>query len=189
MRLFGFKGGIGTSSRRVAIDDETYTVGVLVQGNFGLRQDLLVDGVPVGRELPAAPAQEVAKDGSVIVIIATDAPLSDRQLGRLCRRGMLGLSRAGAVGRNSSGDLLLAFSNATANQVDRFATSALISTVQLLDTRVDELLVATIEATEEAVLNALVAAETMTGRDGNTAEGIDHGMLVEIMRRHGRIRE
>jgi D-aminopeptidase len=188
MRLFGFKGGIGTSSRRVAIDDETYTVGVLVQGNFGLRQDLLVDGVPVGRELPATPAQQVAKDGSVIVIIATDAPLSDRQLGRLCRRGMLGLSRVGAIGRNSSGDLLLAFSNARANRVDRFATSAVRSTVQLLDTRIDELFVATIEATEEAVLNALVAAETMTGRDGNTAEGIDHGMLVEIMRRHGRIR-
>lgn len=187
MRLFGYKGGIGTSSRVVEIGDQDYTLGVLVQGNFGLRQDLLVDGVPVGRELPSASEPKTAKDGSVIVVIATDAPLSDRQLSRLCRRGMLGLSRAGAVGRNSSGDLLLAFSNAKGNRVDRFATDAVRTITQLADTRMEELFVATIEATEEAVLNALVAAETMTGRDDHVVEGIPHEDLVEIMRRHGRL--
>lgn len=190
MRLFGHKGGIGTASRVVRVDDESFTIGALVQANFGTLGDLLVGGVPVGRELAAeragsGPAD--GKDGSVIVVIATDAPLSDRQLGRLCRRGMLGLSRSGGVGRNSSGDILIAFSNHAANRVDRAATEAVRTVRQLADTRIDELFVATIEATEEAVLNALVAAETMTGRDGNTAEAFPHDRLVEIMRRHGRI--
>src|SRR5690606_4924858 len=142
-------------------------------GNYGLRQDLLVDGVPVGRELGDAPPPP-PRDGSVIVVIATDAPLSDRQLARLCRRGMLGLSRTGAAARNSSGDLLLAFSNAPENRVDRFDTAPVRTVRQLADTRIDELFVATIEATEEAVLNALVAAETMTGRDGHVVEAIPH---------------
>lgn len=187
MRLFGFKGGIGTASRVVTIDGRPYTTGVLVQGNFGIRADLLVDGVAVGRELPVVPAPGAGKDGSVIVVIATDAPLSDRQLGRLCRRGMLGLSRAGAVGRNSSGDLLLAFSNTPENRVDRFSTDALRTTSQLSDTRIDTMFTATIEATEEAVLNALIAAETMIGRDGHIAEALPHDKLVSVMRRHGRI--
>lgn len=187
MRLFGFKGGIGTASRTVNIGTEIYTVGVLVQGNFGLRQDLLVDGVPVGRELGAVEDQGRAKDGSVIVVIATDAPLSDRQLRRLCKRGSLGLGRAGAAGRHSSGDILLAFSNAKGNRVDRFAADALRTTIQLADSGIDDLFTATIEGTEEAVLNALIAAETMVGRDGNVAEAIPHDQLVEIMHRYGRI--
>lgn len=188
MRLFGHKGGIGTASRLVTVDDATYTIGVLVQGNFGILADLLVDGVPVGRELAAEPRKSArGKDGSVIVVIATDAPLSDRQLGRLCRRGMLGLSRSGGVGRNSSGDILIAFSNHAANRVERAAPEAVRSVRQLADTRIDELFVGTIEATEESVLNALVAAETMTGRDGNTAQALPHDRLVEIMRRHGRL--
>ena len=189
MRLFGHKGGIGTASRTVTIDDGRYTVGVLVQGNFGTLDDLLVDGVAVGRELHATPPErEGGKDGSVIVVIATDAPLSDRQLGRLCRRGMLGLSRSGGVGRNSSGDILIAFSNHTANRVDRTAPEAVRTIRQLADPRMDGLFVATIEATEEAVLNALVAAETMIGRDGNTALAFPHDRLVEIMDWHGRLR-
>jgi D-aminopeptidase len=187
MRLFGFKGGIGTASRIVTLDAHLYTVGVLVQGNFGLRQDLLVDGVPVGRELGATADPAPAKDGSVIVVIATDALFSDRQLRRLCKRGSLGLSRAGAVGRHTSGDLLLAFSNANENRVDRFVTEPLRTSVQVTDTRIDDFLVATMEATEEAVSNALVAAETMVGRDGNIAEAIPHERLIEVMRRYGRI--
>ena len=133
MRLFGFKGGIGTASRVATIAGRSYTVGVLIQGNFGGTADLLVDGVPVGRELaasspPSDADTDARKDGSVIVVIATDAPLSDRQLGRLCRRGMLGLSRVGAAGRNSSGDLLVAFSNAvetglTATRPSRYVGS------------------------------------------------------------------
>ncbi len=186
MRLFGFKGGIGTASRVMTLDAHHYTIGVLVQGNFGLRQDLLVDGVPVGRELGATARQAPAKDGSVIVIIATDAPFSDRQLRRLCKRGSLGLSRAGAVGRHTSGDLVLAFSNAWENRVDRFAMEPLRTMVQVTDTRIDDFFVATMEATEEAVLNALVAAETMAGRDSNIAEAIPHEQLIDVMRRFGR---
>jgi D-aminopeptidase len=188
MRLFGHKGGIGTASRVVTVADQPYTVGVLVQANFGILSDLLVDGVPVGREFASEPQEpDTSKDGSVIVVIATDAPLSDRQLGRLCRRGMLGLSRAGSVGRNSSGDILIAFSNHRANRVDLVTPEAVRTLHQLADTRIDELFVGTIEATEEAVLNALIAAETMTGRDGNTVEGFPHDRLVEIMRRHDRL--
>lgn len=187
MRLFGFKGGIGTASRVVELDGQAYTVGVLVQGNYGRREDLLVDGVPVGREL-AVTAEPAGRDGSVIVVIATDAPLSDRQLGRLCRRGMLGLARTGSVARHTSGDLLIAFSNAPANRVERGDDSLLRTTMQLSDGRIDPLFVATVEATEEAVLNALVAAETMTGRDGRVVEAIDTDRLREIMARHGRLR-
>ena len=189
MRLFGFKGGIGTASRVATIAGRPYTLGVLIQGNFGATTDLLVDGVPVGRELAArsrrSDPDDAHKDGSVIVVIATDAPLSDRQLGRLCRRGMLGLSRVGAAGRNSSGDLLLAFSNAVENRLDRDAAEPVRQVVQLMDTHIDDLFVATIEATEEAVLNALVAAETMTGRDGHVAEALPHDRLVDVMRRFG----
>lgn len=190
MRLFGHKGGIGTSSRVVPVDNAAYTIGVLVQGNFGMREDLLVDGVAVGRELAAEPREpRPGKDGSVIVVIATDAPLSDRQLGRLCRRGMLGLSRSGGVGRNSSGDILIAFSNHMANRVDRSVPESVRAVHQLADTRIDDLFVGTIEATEESVLNALVAAETMTGRDGNTVDAFPHDRLVEILRRHGRLND
>ncbi len=192
MRLFGFKGGIGTASRVATIAGRPYRVGVLIQGNFGVTTDLLVDGVPVGRELAARQREADAdsgphKDGSVIVVIATDAPLSDRQLGRLCQRGMLGLSRVGAIGRNSSGDLVLAFSNARENRIDRSSLDSVRSVFQLADTRIDELFLATIEATEEAVLNALVAARTMTGRDGHIAEALPHDRLVDIMRRFGRL--
>lgn len=194
MTLFGFKGGIGTSSRQVDVG-RRYTIGALVQGNFGRRTDLLVDGVPVGLEVTdlqpirnPSPV-EPQKDGSIIVIIGTDAPLSDRQLGRLCRRGMLGLSRVGSTARNSSGDLLLAFSNALENRVDRFNENPILQQARLADRIMDDLFQATIEATAEAVLNALVAAETMVGRDGNTAFALPHDRLREVMRRYGRLRE
>ena len=187
MQLFEYKGGIGTASRVVTIGGETYTVGVLIQGNFGRRAQLMVDGVPVGRELAAPLSPEPEKDGSVIVVIATDAPLSDRQLGRLCRRGMLGLARTGSTAGNSSGDLLIAFSNHAGNRVHRFSEDALRTTVQLEEPRMDDLFVATVEATEEAVLNALVAAETMTGRDGHTVEALPHDALLRVMRRYGRV--
>lgn len=189
MQLFAFKGGIGTSSRVVAAGQRPYTVGVLIQGNFGNREDLLVDGVPVGRELPSVALPTRTTDGSVIVVIATDAPLSDRQLGRLARRGVLGLARTGAVGRNSSGDLLIAFSNAAENRIDRFGSDALTQVTMLRDALIDALFVATIEAVEEAVLNALVAAETMTGRDGHLVEALPHDDLIEVMRRYGRLRD
>ncbi len=194
MVLFGFKGGIGTSSRRVAIGDNRYTVGVLVQGNFGIAEDLLVEGVPVGQivegEMPPLPRRRhhtPGGDGSVIVVIATDAPLADRQLGRLCRRGMLGLGRTGATARNFSGDLLLAFSNTPHNRLPRQISTPLLTSVRLADERIDDLFQATIEATAEAVLNALSAAETMTGRDGITAPALPLDRLVGVMRDYGRI--
>lgn len=187
MRLFGYKGGIGTASRIVNYAGKQFSVGVLAQGNFGTEADLVVDGVPVGRELAAEGDAERSKDGSVIVVIATDAPLSDRQLRRLCKRGSLGLGRTGAAGRHSSGDLLLAFSNAQENHVERFGTDLFQRSTHVRDSNIDEFFVATIEATEEAVLNALIAAETMVGRNGHIAEAISHGRLIEIIRRHGRI--
>lgn len=195
MSLFGFKGGIGTASRVVPIRDESYVVGVLVQGNFGRRSDLLVNGVPVGREItdltayaPERDAPSKEQDGSIIVVIGTNAPLDARQLGRLCRRGMLGLGRVGSTGRNFSGDLLIAFSNAPSARLD--ATNRdnnLVSTSRLADWSIDDLFEGTIEATEEAVLNALVAAETMTGRDGNTMYALPHDRLIDVMRRYGRL--
>jgi D-aminopeptidase len=202
MMLFGFKGGIGTSSRRVPLAGREYTVGVLVQGNFGGRHDLLVDGVPVGREItdlraelhPTAPPSAGRKEGSIIVVIATDAPLSDRQLARLCRRGMLGIGRVGGIAGNSSGDLLLAFSNAPGVRVPRRAPTdgagtiePLLVTPRLYDGLLDPFFAAVIDATTEAILNALVAAETMTGRDGNTAHALPHERLRAIMRRYGRL--
>lgn len=193
MTLFRFKGGTGTSSRVVPVGGREYTVGVLVQGNFGRREDLLVDGVPVGLEitdlLPEHGAMtDARRDGSIIVVIGTDAPLTDRQLGRLCRRGMLGLGRVGSTATHSSGDLLLAFSNAPENRVDRFEARTLLTSTFINDTRINDLFQATVEATAEAVLNALVAAETMTGRDGNTAHALPHDRLQALMRRYGRLR-
>jgi len=192
MTLFRFKGGTGTASRVVPVGEREYTIGALVQGNFGRRQDLLVDGVPIGLEitdlLPEQGKQvEERRDGSIIVVIGTDAPLTDRQLGRLCRRGMLGLGRVGSTATHSSVDLLIAFSNAPENRVDRFETETLLTNIFINDTQINDLFQATIEATAEAVLNALIAAETMTGRDGNTAHALPHDRLQTIMRKYGRL--
>lgn len=193
MSLFGFKGGIGTSSRLVEIDGEEYTVGVLVQGNFGVRDLLLVDGVPVGREIadlrPERGSEQPAptRDGSIIVVIATNAPFTDRQLARLCRRGMLGLGQVGATATHGSGDLLIAFSNHPDGLVDRFSTDAVLHAPHLNDRRIDPFFQATVEATAESVLNALCAAETMTGRDGNTVHALPHDRLQEVMRKYGRL--
>ena len=195
MLLFGFKGGTGTSSRVVEIDGSTYTVGVLVQGNFGGREQLMIDGVPVGREISdlqierggSRPAR--ATDGSIIVVIATDLPLSDRQLSRLCRRGMLGLSRVGSVASNGSGDLLIAFTNHRDCRVPYPDEPAIITSPRLADGIMTPVFQATVEATEEAVVNAMVAAETMTGRDGNTAHALPHDRLVEVMRKYNRLQE
>ena len=193
MSLFGFKGGIGTSSRIVEVEGEQYTVGVLVQGNFGLRELLLVDGVPVGREITdlrperGGEGESPTRDGSIIVVIATDAPFTDRQLARLCRRGMLGLGQVGATATHGSGDLLIAFSNHPECRVNRFSTDAVLTSPHINDRRIDPFFQATVEATAESVLNALCAAETTTGRDGNTVYALPHDRLVEVMRKYGRL--
>ncbi|MCB9679565.1 MAG: P1 family peptidase [Alphaproteobacteria bacterium] len=194
MALFQLKGGIGTSSRIVEVGGTAHTVGVLVQGNYGRRHQLRVDGVPVGRYvtdlLPVRNSPE-AKEGSIVVVIGTDLPLSDRQLARLARRGMLGIARTGSVAGHGSGDLLLAFSNAPSVRVPRPGPAwdrrvdPWVVAPRLHDVYIDLVFEAVVEATEEAILNALVAAETMVGRDGNTLFGLPHDRLRAAMQRYG----
>ena len=188
MMLHRFKGGTGTASRRLAEPEGGYTVGVLVQANYGAREDLTVAGVPVGRaflDLMPGPGPDMV-GGSCIVVVATDAPLLPHQLKRIARRVPLGIGRTGGFGANSSGDIFIAFSSANR---DAWSRSGIAPVDMLPNDRMDPLLKATVQATEEAVINALVAAETMTGRDGNTAQAIPHDRLREILRRHGRLIE
>lgn len=194
-----FKGGIGTASRVVSPDRGGHTVGVLVQANYGKRAWLRVDGVPVGAEIgvdevPSAYGQARAPgtpppgSGSIIIVVATDAPLLPYQLERLAQRAGLGLARAGGTGGHTSGDLFIAF--ATGNRLpveDEDYPQLLAYDVRTVgDIVIDALFDATIEATEEAIINALVAAETMTGRDGITAYALPHDRLLEVMTRYGR---
>ncbi len=187
MGLFGFKGGTGTASRRV----DAYTVGVLVQANFGSREDLLVCGVLVGQEitdlLPTYGHSEKAalKSGSIIAVVATDAPLLPHQLERLAGRVPLGIARTGGVGENDSGDLFIAFSTANA---EVYGASEAYTATALPNEALSSLFRATVQATEEAILNALVAAETMTGRGGNTRFALPHDRLRDVMRRYNRLR-
>jgi D-aminopeptidase len=197
MMTGSFKGGIGTSSRTIALAGETFTVGVLVQSNFATRNDLTIDGVPVGREIPdLMPVREPIeprRDGSIIVIVATDAPMSDRQLRRLSKRAELGVGRAGGIGRNGSGDIVIAFSNHPGNLTPRInsrrdlpAHQAFFQRTVLNDIAIDPFFQATVEATAEAVANALVAAETMIGKFGRVAHALPHDRLVSIWKQYGR---
>ena len=157
-------------------------MGVLVQANFGLRHQLRIAGVPMGRELREGLVYS-KETGSIIIVVATDAPLLPHQLKRLARRAALGLARTGSVAGNGSGDLFVAFSTANAKVGDKEGTTAL---QMLPNDRMGPLFEATVGATEEAIVNALVAATTMAGRDGITAHALPHDRLVEIMSRHGR---
>jgi len=192
MKAFGFKAGIGTASRRVAEEHGSYIVGVLVQANHGRRSRLRVDGVPVGREIPHAevPGTGVPAPvaGSIIAVVATDAPLLPQQCRRLAQRSSLGVARGGGGGEHDSGDLFLAF--ATGNRglrPDDDESAPLTFPLQMLnDDHIDELFWAAIEATEEAILNSMIAAETMTGRDGITFHALPHDRLMAVMDRYGR---
>jgi D-aminopeptidase len=186
MVCYGFKGGDGTASRVLSADAGGYTVGVLVQCNCGRRPQLTIAGVPVGKLIPAPPAKatlesEVTGDvGSIIIVVATDAPLLPTQLKRLARRATMGLARTGSSSGNSSGDIFIAFS--TANRgADKEPGPNPILTVS--NERISPLFQATVEATEEATVNAMVAAQTMTGIDGHTIEALPHDKLTELMRR------
>ncbi len=190
MISYGFKGGIGTASRKLSDAEGGYTVGVLVNANHGRRWELVVAGVPVGRlygpgegpgqssALPQVTPEEwmVSEgrrsyyDGSIIVIIATDAPLDSRQLTRLARRGALGLARTGSTSRHGSGDFLLAFS--TGNIIPHYPKEPTFTMTHLGDTHLNPLFAATVETTEEAILNALTMARTVVGRDGRKMESI-----------------
>ena len=193
IKAFGFKAGIGTASRRVAKEHGGYTVGVLVQANHGRRPHLRVDGVPVGRELSDAeipgPDASHSATGSIIAVVATDAPLLPIQCRRLAQRAALGVARSGGGGENDSGDIFLAFATGNRGLHPEDAEHAPLTLgVEVLNNdHIDELFWATIEATEEAILNSMVAAETMVGRDGITFHALPHDRLVEVMRRYGRL--
>ena len=176
MISYGFKGGIGTSSRKLPEKEGGYTIGVLVNANHGRRPELIIAGVPVGKlyKPPQHMSEALApgqSEGSIIVIIATDAPLDSRQLTRLAKRAALGLARTGSTARHGSGDFMLAFS--TANIIPHYPKESTYTVTHLADTHLNPLITATVESTEEAILNALTMATTVTGRDGHRVEAID----------------
>jgi len=192
MVCYGFKGGIGTASRK--LDDKAggYTVGALVQANFGRRDQLRVAGVPVGQELVdlKVAANDVGHDrddvGSIIIVVATDAPLLANQLKRLARRAALGVARTGSSSGNGSGDIFIAFS--TANP-EAAKPAGLVSLQMLPNDRMNPLFEATVQAVEEAIVNALVAAETMTGVDNRKVMALPHDRLRQVMRKYNRLVE
>jgi D-aminopeptidase len=168
MCCLGFKGGIGSASRVISIGDRQYTVGALVLANFGGRGRLMIDGRQVGREL--AERDSAADKGSIIMIIATDAPLSERQLGRVAKRAGVGLSRTGSYMGNGSGDVAIAFT--TANRVPHAAECAVLHYDMLADSYIDAIFDATAEAVEESIVSALWHADTTTGKNGVTVKGL-----------------
>jgi len=178
-----FKGGIGTASRVLDKKAGSYTVGVLVQCNYGRRDQLRIAGVPVGKEIPEHPAygQDV---GSIIIVIATDAPLIPTQLKRLARKASLGLGRDGSYSGDGSGDIFVAFSTANSGAA---APQGVRDLKMLPNDSLDPLFLATVQATEEAVINAMVAAETMTGIDGHTAIALPHDRLQEVLKKYNRL--
>ena len=180
-----FKGGIGTASRKLGAKAGGYTVGVLVQCNYGLRDQLRIAGVPVGREIRdhLVYSQE---NGSIIVVVATDAPLLPHQLKRLARRVSLGLGRMGSVSGNGSGDIFIAFSTANPGAAQ---STGLRSASMVSHEQIGGLFTAAVEATEEAVVNALVAAETMTGAGDHTVIALPHDRLREALKKYNRLQK
>jgi len=191
MICYEFKGGTGTASRKLPAKLGGWMTGALVQANFGRRFQLTIGGVPVGRYITSDapftngenPFRQEA--GSLIVVLATDAPLLPHQLKRLAKRATLGMARTGSLGGNGSGDIFLAFS--TANRGAAHPEPKVASIESLSNDQLDPLFSSAAYATEEAILNALVAAETMTGRDGLTVRALPHDELKEVMKQHGRL--
>ena len=183
MVSFGFKGGIGSASRKLPDREGGYTVGVLVNANHGRKPELIVAGVPVGRLYDTSPAARTTvepgqSEGSIIIIVATDAPLDARQLNRLAKRAALGLARTGSTARHGSGDFILAFS--TANIIPHYPEQPTYPLTHLADTHMNPLIAATVEATEEAIVNALTMATTIVGRDGHRVEAISLTRLRDL---------
>ncbi|WP_447978840.1 DmpA family aminopeptidase [Candidatus Nitrospira bockiana] len=180
MVSYGFKGGIGTASRRLPDGEGGYTVGVLVNANHGRREELIVNGVPVGRRYgQAAEGGGRGAEGSIIIVIATDAPIDARQLGRVAKRAVVGLARTGSTVRHGSGDFILAFS--TANVIPHDPERPTFTMTHLADTHLNPLFTATAEAAEEAILNALTTAVTMVGRDDRRIEAISLSKLKALL--------
>ena len=182
---FGFKAGIGTSSRVLNQSDGAYTVGVLVQANYG--GDLHVLGIPIGRMLKNKQDQAGTRDGSVMIVVATDAPLSDRNLTRLAKRAILGIGRTGGVMSNGSGDYVLAFSTARRVRRNRRQQRTASQSAELPNHQMTPLFSAVIEATEEAVYNALIAAESTRGRNGKVYEKLPIETVRGILKEHQRL--
>jgi len=184
-----FKGGIGSSSRKFEIKGGNYTVGVLVQCNYGVRPNLRIAGVPIGREIPESAAYssgffgEVDR-GSIIVVVATDAPLLSHQLKRLARRVSLGLGRNGSISGNGSGDIFVAFSTANSGAA---AADHLVDLKMLPNDLIEPVFASTVQATEEAVINAMVAAETMTGIENHKVIALPHDKLREVLKKYNRL--
>jgi L-aminopeptidase/D-esterase-like protein len=181
MICYEYKGGIGTASRVLAQASGGHTVGVLVQANHGLRHQLRIAGLPVGLELREEPGRK-EEAGSIIIVIGTDAPLLPHQLERLCRRAALGLARTGSVAGNGSGDIFIAFSTANAAIAEVQRT---VSLEMLPNDRMGALFEATVGATEEAIVNALVAGRTTVGFRGHTVAGLPLDRVRDILKRHG----
>jgi len=186
MSCYDFKGGIGTSSRVVLLEGGRYTLGVLVLSNHGDRAELKIDGVPVGSLLPPPPTKR-KEAGSIVMVVATDAPLDARQLGRIARRTAMGLALTGSCSHNSSGDIAIAFS--TANVHDRSREKGLITDRLVQDRDITPLFQATVEATAEAIINSLFKAETIEGRDGNTSFALPIDETLAILKAHNRLRK
>jgi D-aminopeptidase len=196
MNCHEFKGGIGTASRVVDPAEGGFTVGVLVQANHGSRHRLTVSGVPVGGEIPTTEVpspwdEPAAGSGSIIVVVATDAPLLPHQCERLAQRAGLGIARVGGVAAHSSGDLFVCFATGNRDtlpnpETDESTVALTSGLTMLADVHITPLFEACIDATEEAIVNALLAAETMTGRDGITARALDHERLQRAMAAFGR---
>ena len=184
-----FKGGIGTASRKLDAKDGGYTVGILVQCNYGMKDNLRIAGIPVGREIavdvPYAGTSFANDDhGSIIVVVATDAPLLAHQLKRLARRVSLGLGRDGSISGNGSGDIFIAFSTANPGAA---ATDYLVDLKMLPNDKLGPVFAATVQATEEAIINAMVAAETMTGIENHKVIALPHAKLREVLKRYNRL--
>jgi L-aminopeptidase/D-esterase-like protein len=193
MMCLGFKGGSGTSSRVIKIRDSTYTLGVFVQSNFGRKRNLTIAGAPVGKELKdtlnnefKAPPSYQAGDGSIIVVVATDAPLLPHQLKRVVQRVSLGIGLVGGQGTNGSGDIFIAFSTANSKAFQR---NGFIKVDVLPNDFIDPLFEATIQATEEAIINAMVAAETMEGINGNKSYALPHKLVIDVLKKYNRIKK
>lgn len=182
MVCYGFKGGIGTSSRRTG----PYTVGVLVQCNCGSKRQLRIGGLPMGEELLAGVRErEQVERGSIIIVVATDAPLLPHQTKRLARRATMGLARTGATSGNGSGDIFIAFSTANAGAA---AAKAPVNVSMIPNDGINGVFEAAVQATEEAILNAMVGAETMTGYQGHRVEALPHERVREVLRKYNRLR-
>ncbi|QDK80541.1 P1 family peptidase [Spirosoma sp. KCTC 42546] len=194
MMCLGFKGGTGTSSRVVKVRDSTYTVGVLVQSNFGAKRNLTIAGVPVGVELKdtlnsvlKAPPIHYRQegDGSIIVVVATDAPLLPHQLKRIAARVPIGVGKVGGRGENGSGDIFIAFSTANPNAFQR---TSFTKVTELPNDLINPLFEATVQAVEEAIINAMVAAETTEGINGNKSYALPHKLVMDVLKKYNRVK-